>query len=158
MSGAFLKIETDDVEAQAALDRLLSFADGERSRLMMSDIGEAMKTNTELRAATQRSPDGTPWVALSPRYAKLKAKLRPGVPMLRWDSHMIGDMFSWQLDQTDGAAVIGTNAQWGATHQFGDSGRNIPARPWLGLSDDDQGEIIEILLDHARMAASGDTP
>lgn len=158
MAGAFLTIELDDAAAQAAFERILSFADGERSRLMMGDIGEAMKTNTQLRAATERSPDGTPWARLSPKYAKRKAAKRPGVPMLRWDNHMLGDMFSWQLDPQDGAAVVGTNALWGATHQFGDPERNIPARPWLGLSDEDQTEIMDIILEHGRMALEGDAP
>jgi len=40
------------------------------------------------------SPDGTPWAALSPRYAKRKERERPGVPKLKFDNHMLGDRLS----------------------------------------------------------------
>jgi len=50
------------------------------------------------------------------------------------------------------AASRSNRAIDGATHQFGDPRRNIWARPFLGISDDDQVEIIAILRRHVANA------
>jgi len=39
---------------------------------------------------------------------------------------------------------VGSNLIYAATHQFGDPARNIPARPFLGLSTDDRTEILAL--------------
>lgn len=36
-----------------------------------------------------------------------------------------------EVHPTELEAVVGTNLIYGATHEFGDPGRNIPARPYL---------------------------
>jgi phage gpG-like protein len=43
---------------------------------------------------------------------------------------------------------MGTNLIQGSTHQFGDDERGIPARPFLGVSEDDEQMIQDILQDH----------
>jgi phage gpG-like protein len=43
---------------------------------------------------------------------------------------------------------FGTDRVYGATHQFGDPERNIPERPFLGVSSDDEREILEILSEY----------
>ena len=45
-------------------------------------------------------------------------------------------------------APAGTNLIYAATHHYGDPGRNIPARPFLSVSDDARQAIIRTLLDH----------
>ena len=45
-------------------------------------------------------------------------------------------------------AVVGTNLVYGAVHQFGSaegSDQNIPARPYLGLSDEDRADIGDLV-------------
>jgi phage gpG-like protein len=42
---------------------------------------------------------------------------------------------------------IGSNLIYAATHQMGDEERNIPARAYLGLSDDDESELQEVIDD-----------
>jgi phage gpG-like protein len=46
--------------------------------------------------------------------------------------------------------AVGTNLIYGATHQFGDEERGIPARPYLGLSDDDRRAVVRVLHIHIR--------
>ena len=93
--------------------------------------------------------------------------LHPGGDHRGEDPHRL--LAAPQLDPSDGGrlGVRGTNAKHAATHQFGDQGRtirarkaknlrfqvggqwvskkqvkvNIPARPFLGLSDEDMQEI-----------------
>lgn len=50
------------------------------------------------------------------------------------------------------SVAVGTNEAYGPTHQFGDDNRNIPARPFLGLSDAD--DVLDIVENHLRCAAS----
>jgi phage gpG-like protein len=40
---------------------------------------------------------------------------------------------------------FGTDKVYGATHQFGDATRNITARPFLGVSDEDETAILDIV-------------
>lgn len=156
-------------------------------RLMLSDIGEYLLRATRDRAARQVAPDGSPWAPLSPSYKKYKDRKRPGVPMLKFDFHMLGDQLAHQV--VGDTLFVGTNAPYGAIHQFGGqinrparstqayfrqdrSGEvgnrfvprkqsnfaqwvtvpayqyNMTARPWLGLSLDDEREIVAIASDH----------
>lgn len=189
MSGARIVI---DNPASPALGRVADALDGEGRELLLSHIGETVANSTRARADRQVSPDGTPWKALSPAYKRWKNRKRPGVPMLRFDRHMLGDMFAWQVEGD--ALYVGTNAPYGAAHQFGHTyerpervqklrfKRNadgsignrfaargkadverevkakahvsvLPARPWLGLSAEDEVRIGEIVEDHLAAAA-----
>lgn len=164
MAGAFLSIDVDERKVVDALSRLAAF-DGEAMPLALEQIGEYLLRSTRDRAELQIDPEGDPWAPLSPRYAKWKEKKRPGVPILKFDFHMLGDQLSWQIVGDE--LFVGTNAVYGATHQFGrevtlpDGTRAfIPARPYLGLSDEDAEEVTAILVDHLERAigpASGPT-
>ena len=149
MSGTTLSITSENAQFRATFLQLRQTVNGVGLRLALSDIGEAMKTSTERRAAREESPDGTPWIDLSPKYKARKEKLRPGVPKLKFDGHLLGDMLSWQLDG-DRAVLVGTNALYGARQQ--------EDRPFLGISADDRTEIVGILGDHLRRAAENRTP
>ena len=48
--------------------------------------------------------------------------------------------------------AVGTNEAYGPTHQFGDDNRNIPAHPFLGLSD--AADVLDIVENHLRCDAS----
>jgi phage gpG-like protein len=150
MAGVSVTITVDDAEVQAMLSRLVEFG-GEPIQQALGDVGEALYTSTLERAALEESPDGVRWADLNPRYAKRKAKLRPGLPMLRFDNHMLGDMFSYQVG--DGFVDIGTGAIYGARQQLGGGG--ITARPFLGESEQDATTLREILAEHLQGAIDG---
>jgi len=137
MTGARIELQLDTGAASAALEGLAQQLDADGRQQLLGQIGEYVLRTTRDRAAQQVAPDGTPWSPLSPRYARRKAKLRPGLPLLKFDNHMLGDQLAWQLD--DPAVLVGTNAPYGARQHFGGGG--IPARPWLGLSELDQEGI-----------------
>ncbi len=145
---------TIDVDTRAARDLFTKLADfgAEPVQLALKSIGEALYNSTRERAAREIGPDGVPWAALSPRYAKRKQRLRPGAPLLKFDNHMLGDEFSYQLG--DGYVDIGTDAPYGTRQQFGGGG--IPARPFLGASEDDIAEIQQILSERLQAALDED--
>lgn len=147
---AGVTITVDDSEVNALFERLGAFGDAPM-RAALVDIGEHLFNTTLERAAKEIDPDGIPWVPLSPRYAKRKGAVKPGVPILRFDNHMLGDMFHPQPG--DGFVDLGTNAIYGAAQQFGSNG--IPAREFLGLSDQDAIDVREILGEHLQQAIDG---
>lgn len=142
MAGARIEYNLDASTVIAALDYVAGRLDSDGRQLLLSHIGEYLVGSTRDRAAREVDPDGRRWRALSPAYARWKQKKRPGVPILKFDNHMIGDQFTHQLDGDD-AVLVGTNAVYGAKHQFGS-----PPRPWLGVSSEDAEEIIAIARSH----------
>jgi phage virion morphogenesis protein len=152
MAGNTAYLEVDDKAARAALDRIVRFGDA-RLFDFFRDAGQEMENRTRWRAERQESPDGIPWVPLSPRYQVRKNEKRPGAPLLKFDFHMLGDMFSSQIEGRD--LVWGTSAIWGATHQFGAPERGIPAREWLGLAAEDADALLDILSEHLAAAVAG---
>jgi phage virion morphogenesis protein len=146
VAGASVTIKIDDAAIRRALARL-SRAAG-HMRPAMLEIGEEMTEATKQRFSTQTGPDGTPWAPLSPRYAGSKRKQKsPAILVLRGYLH---DTLRYQADAD--SVEWGTDRLYGATHQFGDAGRNIPARPFLGLSADDERTILDIVQDHVGRA------
>lgn len=194
MAGAHITLEIRSDDVGAALQRLLGFSDNGLDQAL-GEIGEYLQRSTRDRAEQQIDPSGTPWAALSPRYQKWKDKKRPGVPKLKFDFHMLGDQFSHQVLNHE--LFVGTNAKYGAIHQFGGTIKTaarsqfayfrqdlrtgevgnrfvkksrsnfaqgvdlpaqeikIPARPWLGLSTEDDGEVLAILGDHLKARLLG---
>lgn len=115
MAGVQIEITKDT--ATPAISAAIGGLSGDELHLLLSDIGEYLVRSTRERAKTESAPDGTPWKALSPRYKKFKDKKRPGVPELKFDFHMLGDQFTYQVDGDE--LAVGTNARYGAIHQFG---------------------------------------
>lgn len=153
MSGARIEFTIDTVTP--TLQHAMRSLRGESRDLLLNDIGEYLLRSTRDRNKTQRSPTGQPWKPLSPAYKKYKDRKRPGVRMLVFDFHMQGDQLSYQVAGDN--LFVGTNAVYGARHQFGDEGDDgMPARPWLGLSAEDQEEIELIVDDHLMGLFSGD--
>lgn len=192
MAGARIEFEVDLKLASRALQKAVDALGGDGVTLLLSDIGEYLLRSTRDRAAAQISPDGTPWAALSPRYAKRKERERPGLPKLKFDNHMLGDRLAHQVEGT--MLLVGTSAPYGAIQQFGGTINiaarsqqayfhatkdevlpqfvnkrkanfaqwvtlpaykiNIPARPWLGISDADVKEIVQLTQDHLNAALS----
>ena len=147
MAGARVEI-TRNTASPALKGIVESLTGGGRERLF-GQWGEYLLTSTRDRAGREVDPDGNAWAALSPRYARKKAKLRPGAKILRFDFHMLGDRLAYQVD--DDGLRLGTSAVYGAMQQFGPK-----PRPWLGLSKEDDEELLAIAEDHVAGAAGTD--
>ena len=159
MTGVRIEVNTEQV--LDVLQRLLA-ATGDL-RPVLKNIGEYEAQATKDRIAKGVTPEGVPFAPLNPLYAATKKG--PGI--LRGES---GDLASivYQLAEED-SVEIGNNAIHGAIHQFGGVIRpkngpalvfslggqtvfasevTIPARPYLGVSDDDEREILAIIADY----------
>jgi phage gpG-like protein len=177
MAGASLDIQlqiSNAAEVKAAFEAL-------QAKLayltpVFQDIGEAMLNSTRKRFEDSVAPDGTKWQALSEATLIGRARRASG-------GHLTDRRFNQQRLWTKKAAMayayakplidvgrlmgtlnyqakphevrIGTPLIYGATHQFGDPQRHIPARPFLGLSTSDEQELLDILNDHLSRAMGG---
>jgi phage virion morphogenesis protein len=141
MAGVGVSVDVQDRELGQLLARLhRQSADLSEP---FADIGEYLLQAHDDRFAAQESPDGTPWAPLSPGYLARKPKNQDKILVL---DGILADTLGYNADPTE--LTFGTNRIYGATHHFGDPERGIPERPWLGLSDDDQAEVLDILSDH----------
>jgi phage gpG-like protein len=176
MAGAKFEIEIDDRGVQDAFDRLLKA--GESLEPAFRNIGEYLLISHRERFRAQESPDGKPWAQLAD--STLRRKMLRGVrrekggrrsltgadgstrigairalgsaKILIDRGYLVGSLtYAVSPDRL----VFGTPMIYGATHQFGDPERNIPARPFLGVSDRDRGEIFDILQRHISWAWEG---
>ena len=141
MAGAqsALDITLNDAEIQAELKQLAAKLTDLTP--FFKDVGETLLNSTRERFRRQTAPDGTPWAALSPAYAARKKRNKNKILTL-W-GHLRGTLVK-QADQD--SLRIGTPLVYGATHQFGRGA--IPARPFLGLSEDDRQALLDALNDY----------
>lgn len=118
----------------------------------MRAIGDYLESVTDERFDNQRSPNGKRWAALSPAYARRKAKdprRKKGAGILVLTGQMRKDIKrkatknSVEVGVKDSASAQ-TKAKASA-HQYGAPKRNIPARPFLGITNEDKKEILGIL-------------
>ena len=155
MPGATLHVEIDDARVRATLDRLKEA--GADLRPVMEDVGEYLLRTTRERFRDQEDPDGSPWAPLSPGY---KARKRRKQNMVLTLNGYLGGGLVYRADS--GSVVVGSPSIHAGTHQFGASTGafgttsrgspipwgDIPARPFFGLSSEDEWEVLEILTDH----------
>ena len=128
-------------------------------------VGASLVTSTQQRFDRGRGPDGNPWPA------SIRA-LTTGGKTLVDTARLLGSLTH---NATNTMVEVGTNVIYAAIHQFGGTIKpvsssalrfkignrwvtkskvEIPARPFLGIDDDDRKEIILIGEDWLREAAN----
>lgn len=147
MAGVNIKLELRNPEILIeALERIK-----ERSQdmsVVFADIGEYLLLSHDDRWKSEQSPNGTRWLPLSESYANSQRKLKS-----RGRDKILtfgGYLRSLNYQATPNSLRLGTPMIYGATHQFGDNSRHIPARPFLGFSKEDEVRIMEILSDYLK--------
>ncbi len=138
MAGTAIKV--DDREVLEALERL-ALAGGDSSSAL-AEIGENLLISHRARFDRQQDPEGNPWAPLSESYRARKRRNKNKILVL--DSYL-KDLLRYQIEAGGTVLRFGTDRIYGATHQFGDRRRNIPARPFLGLSEADRRMMVDVL-------------
>lgn len=150
----------NDAEVQAIYDALDARLDNLTPA--MEDIGEAWLTSTEGRFAQSVSPEGVPWAAKSPttlaRYGVTgKNTLRQ--PLIGPSKVLSTTIYS---DVSADSVALASNVIQAAVMQHGaEKGSlgggapwgDIPARPFLGVSDTDKSMIAEVLTEYLQQAS-----
>ncbi len=143
MAGTQITIDLDTARVDTAFRRLV--AAGADLTDPMAEIGEILVASTQDRFDEGVSPEGFAWSPLDPEYEAYKREKRPNAEILVFDEFLVAG-FVYHADA--GGVDIGTNSVYGATHQYGDAGRGIPTRPFLGVSADDEAAILDVLNDY----------
>lgn len=106
---------------------------------LMEKIGKALEDNTRERFATKKSPDGVSWENLMP-----STQAKKGNNNILVHS---GDLASSILHKASShKVVVGTPEEYGIFHQLG--AVHMVARPFLGISSDDEQTINELIYDY----------
>lgn len=120
---------------------------------VMNDIGFAMVASTKDRIDRGVTPDGAPFAPRSQvtldRYAAQGIDPKGG-PLRRRDDMRDGIFHAAGSDHVEigSGAIQAAMMQFGGTRaQFPNLWGDIPARPFLGLSQDDEVQIVEIVED-----------
>ena len=154
-------VRFDGTAAQASLRGLL--AGIENPVPLLERFGEYGLRTTRERFKTQKAPDGTTWEALQPWYQKEQRRNKSRI--LTLNGYLRGGM-TWQLVGNRTVEWC-SNLPYAAVHQEGATieprtakvlmfrghvanSVTIPARPYLGLSETDEKELVEITLDWLR--------
>ncbi|MFN3985730.1 MAG: phage virion morphogenesis protein [Rhodocyclaceae bacterium] len=161
-----ITIEYSGDDVVAALTRLYKGLGPAGLRTPLSDIGEHLAESTRQRFVSSTAPDGSRWAPnaqatylglLRSRDARKDgrinargtAKVAGKKPLVA--SGLLGEQITYQLLPDGSGVEVGTNrfaGEWAggaAVHQFGSRDGSIPARPFLGLSSDDEVEVMEIV-------------
>lgn len=146
-----IRIELQAAEAERALTLLLASMDDLTP--VMQEVGEFLLASTERRYDEGVSPEGVPWAPKSPvtlaRYARgLDAvDTRP-----LFKSGTMRRTLAYEAGPS--STAIGSNAIQAAVMQFGAAKGtlgprspwgDIPARPYLGLSEEDHAGVVGIV-------------
>ena len=167
-----ISIDLDAREVLAGLHRLLAATGPGGLAPALKEIGEDLVESTKRRFETSTAPDGSRWAPnaqatfasylarrddaakltrkdgrLNKRGAAVAANKRPLVA-----SGILQDTIAYRVEGD--SLFVGTNrfaGEWdggAAVHQFGSRNGKIPARPFLGISADDERDIMDVIQRH----------
>lgn len=134
-----IDVTIDDAELKAELRKLADKINNLTP--FFADVGETLLNSTRERFRSMTDPDGTPWAPLSPAYQAQKPKNKNLI--LTLNGFLRGTLTK---QATRDSLRIGSPLDYAAKHQFG-SGR-IPARPFLGLSEEDRSDLLDALNEY----------
>lgn len=163
----FISIDYDGTAIIDALTRLHAGLGPQGMGAPLKEIGGVLAESTRQRFVTSTAPDGSRWAPnaqatylgglgsghsgkdgrINARGTAMVMNKRPLV-----DTGALAEReITYQLLPNNSGVVIGTNrfaGEWdgGANvHQFGSQDGRIPARPFLGLSGEDEQQVLGIL-------------
>ncbi len=144
MSDDSVEIKIDN---QEVTERLLELARrGENLRPLMKNIAGIFASSTEDNFREEGRPEK--WTDLAGATKKKRAKKRKWPGQILQVEDKLATSVNTQYD--DNSAVIGSNLDYARIHQLGgNAGKNhkaeIPARPYLKLTNDDLEEILNVI-------------
>jgi len=156
--------QIDDAQLHAGLRSLIAL--GRDAGPVMADIAAIGESSTRMRFRTETGPDGQKWKP------SLRARITGGRTLTK-DGHLSGSISGRHGRDF---AEWGVNRIYAAIHQFGGEIRakggslrfrltnggfatvqkvTMPARPFLGISDDDRDDILDIIQTRIQARTQG---
>ena len=158
MAGAAIELDLTELRAlnQALSAGLRGLLQADRGQLL-TDLGVELEGQTKERFDERRAPDGSRWQPWAPATKRLR---RGGGGLL---------VRSGELRESITHVVagdelqVGSNKVYAAVHQYGHTfdkptafgTPTIPARPYLGISERDRGELGMLIEDFLKEHGGG---
>lgn len=147
MAGATIKVNFSEGNIKDAFEQLLR--NQRASGSAFKNIGELLLDSTKERFSEEKGPDGEPWVENAE--STLASKNNPKILQELGEGGGLLGTIAYQA--TSDSVELGSPKDYAAIHQFGgETGRGgattIPARPYLGISKQDEDDIGDVLKDH----------
>ena len=112
--------------------------------MITNTVAAVIESQTRRRIQDEKTaPDGTPWADWSPAYAETR---HSGQSFLQGDGDLLDSIFG---EQRGDDAVVGSPLVYAAIQQHGGAevGKpELPARQFLGVSDDNAREIEDVVI------------
>lgn len=123
---------------------------------LMTDIGEILVFSTKARFPLGQAPDGSKWAANSPVTLARKTDSRPLFGPTGLLSQQIFSIPGTNQVEVGSNRIYAAMMQFGGTKaQFPNLWGNIPARPFLGISDEDETHILDAVGEYLGAAFTG---
>ena len=144
MSGAYVSSDIKELEGLAAILKRSALSVSDRSALMKSLGNEIVEQSRSRILETQEAPEGNKWQDYADSTLRgLKAKgLEKVVSLLNRSGMLDRSIKVRQSGQW--SVLVGSAREYAGVHQWGYKPKNIPARPYLGLSSDDISDLTEL--------------
>lgn len=146
-----IEVKVDNAAVLAAMQRLARSAANPRPLLLA--LGEELTKSTKKRFETSTAPDGTKWAPNKPSTLKRKKGSQP----LIGKTHLLAQQISYAAGLD--SLMVGSSMKYAAMQQFGGKKSrfpnlwgDIPARPFLGISDADEKMIVGEVSEYLRRA------
>jgi phage virion morphogenesis protein len=142
-----IEVEINNEAVRRALERLQNVS-GHVDTVLL-EIGEVLAESTKNRFGTLTGPDGKRWKDNSPVTIERKGRNQPLT-----QHGTLAEQILAQLIEPD-TLMVGSPMEYAAMQQFGGTEEefphlwgDIPARPFIGISDDDRDEVVDLIQDY----------
>lgn len=140
-------IEFDDREVLDGLARVLERTGNLRP--LLTGIGELMMLSTKQRFVSTTAPDGSPWLLNSVLSTLL---YKEGDRPLTGETGLLHSTIDYDVVSATAVEIGSPMQDYAAMQQFGGTRAefpnlwgDIPARPFLGMSEADKAEILRLV-------------
>ncbi|TQF69559.1 phage virion morphogenesis protein [Pseudoalteromonas luteoviolacea] len=143
MAGVKLNLKFDDRQLSTQLNQMVSELSNPKA--LHQDIGEYLQLSTAERWDKEQAPDGSSWEGLKESTKERKTKNKNSI--LR-ENDFLRDTLAYFAD--DDGVEFGSNRvqaalmQWGGSDDMAPGPAAVPSRQFLGLSNEDEDEIIQL--------------
>lgn len=149
-----IEVKIDDAEISRALANLATFL-GDMTKTM-GDIGEGLVASTNDRFGLGIAPDGSRWAKNSPVTLAFKRDTRPLFGETGSLSKQTATAYGKDFVEVFNPMIYAAMMQFGGKksefpHLWGD----IPARPFLGVSEQDEKDILDTISEALSDLAGG---
>ena len=134
--GAQIDVGIEEVGAVKKMLARAPLSNADRERLLQ-DVGQIVEEQSKERFETQQSPAGDTWKDLAEKTQAYYLRRGWTGRSLLVGEGLLRDSMTHDIKDGALAVLVGATMVYAAVHQFGFAKKKIPARPYLGISQDD---------------------